>query len=336
MSCKAFLAMLSLLSLIVTSPVRAGTMIGIHQGLQGDLNYGSELQTLEGQIGRPAVIDAQNDDWATFPNTSRIQWDMQTGHIPMETWFIAFDITNPNACATATAIMAGTYDTLLARQAATLKSLGGTILVRWNPEMTNNAENTCFTGFPIANNLPLAGQRFIGAWRHIVGRFRAAGATNVQWIFGPGAGAFWQNIWGYFYPGSAYVDWIGMDDYNIVDTPASFATDPGVPQFYPEVSSLGKHVMISDTGAFEDPTMNPDPMTTWVNTSRSYLKSFQGIDAYIWWNAFNPVSSPPPPYSGTGWVLHGQGLAAFKSMVNDPYFTITWAQWLQTHPQSPR
>jgi hypothetical protein len=197
--------------------------------------------------------------------------------------------------------------------------------------MTGNAENTCFTGFPIDNNLPLAGQKFIGAWRHLVSLFRAVGATNVQWIFGPSSGAFFTKEWGYFYPGPGYVDWIGMDIYNFTDIPATYQNIQGAIYFYPEVSGLGKHIMVSDAGAFNDPTMNPDAQTMFINTSRAYLKGAPAVDAYIWWNAFNPLTPPPPPYNGTGYILTGAGLAAFKALANDPFYTTTWAQWTQDH-----
>ncbi len=300
----------------------AGAMIGAHVGFPGDPNYAAKIDELESQIGKKFAIDAEVLNWETFPDIQHVRWDAQTGHLPVQSWRVVFSNSNPNACATAAAIIAGTYDTLLAQQAAVLRSFGGKILVRFNQEMTDNPENTCFTGFPVSQNVPLAGQEFISAWRHVVAKFRANGATNVQWVWCPGAGAFWQNIWSYFYPGPSWVDWVGIDDYNPVDTPASFATDPGIPEFITAGATLGKPMMIADTGAFQDPTANPDAQTTWISTAHTFVKAHPQIQAFIYWDAQsdNNIKEPPPPYAGTGYVLSGTGKTAFKAMANDPYF----------------
>lgn len=242
----------SLAAVAGASAAAAAILLGAHVGSPGDPNWQAEFTGLESQIGRQLGIDSDYADWATFPDTPRIKWDLQTGRTPMQSWRVLFQDSNPNACATAAAINAGVYDAQIAQQAAALKALGGTILVRFNYEMTDNQENTCFTGFPIDQNLPLAGQEFISAWRHVVGRFRAAGATNVQWVWAPGADAYINNTWNLFYPGAAYVDWVGLDNYNKVDVVASFATDPGTPQFYAAGVPLGKPMIISENAALND------------------------------------------------------------------------------------
>lgn len=67
--------------------------------------------------------------------------------------------------------------------------------------------------------------------------------------------------------------------------------------------------------------MNPDPQTVWINSARTYLESHPKISAYVYWDstAADHVL-PPPPYQGTGYLLSGAGLSAFKVMANDPYF----------------
>jgi beta-mannanase len=56
-------------------------------------------------------------------------------------------------------------------------------------------------------------QVFIAAWRHIVTLFRGEGAGNVTWLWtinqdesGTGPAVRW-------WPGSAYVTWVGIDGY---------------------------------------------------------------------------------------------------------------------------
>jgi hypothetical protein len=305
---------------LTAATASAAVMMGAHVGVEGAPNALAEYQHLETQIGRPLAIDSDYAEWAGFPDTQRIQWDLQTGHLPMQTWRVTFQYNNPNACATAAAIIAGTYDTQLQQQAAAVKALGSTILVRFNPEMTTNLYDPCFAGFPVKQNLSLAGKEYIAAWKHVVDLFRTAGATNVKWVWAPGAPTYAQGIWYYFYPGSDYVDWIAVDVYNNVgDTPADFATWPGLPSYEAAIPQLGKPMMISETAAFNDPAQNPDPQTVWVNSARDFLKMHPEITAFIWWDS-STHRLPPPPYDGSGFRLNGAGLAAFKSMANDPYF----------------
>ncbi len=56
---------------------------------------------------------------------------------------------------------------------------------------------------------------FVAAWRHVVNTVRAAGGTNVRWVFNPTADTYAETtdvrtIW----PGSEYVDVLGLDGYN--------------------------------------------------------------------------------------------------------------------------
>ena len=315
------LGMAALLVIGGAAPSRADVMVGARTSATEAPNWKPTLLAFEASIGRPLAIDSDYNNWAAFPDPPRIAWDLRNGRLPMQSWNVQFQSSDPNVCATAAAINAGTYDTQLDRQAAALKALGGTILVRFNDEMTGAQEHTCFTGFPISQNVPLAGQEFIAAWRHVVGRFRAAGATNVKWVWAPGAGAFLQGIWRLFYPGDAWVDWIAVDDYNIVDTPTSFGDDPGITEFYAATAPLGKPLMISENAAFNDPTLNPDAQTMWVQTARAFIKSHPAIVAYVYWDCFSPNNPPPPPpYHGSGYILNGLGLAAFRALANDPYF----------------
>lgn len=55
---------------------------------------------------------------------------------------------------------------------------------------------------------------FVAAWRHIHGVFRAAGTTNVIWTWTPNVVDYLPDapLRGYW-PGAAYVDWVGIDGY---------------------------------------------------------------------------------------------------------------------------
>jgi hypothetical protein len=310
-----------LVALAAFGNASAGVMLGAHIGPEGNPNKQADFAALENAIGRKLAIDNDHEDWAVMPDIARIRWDIAQHRLPMISWRIIFERSDPEkGCATADAIQAGKYDEQLDRQARAVKALATPILIRFNYEMTNNEENTCFTGFRVKRDLPTAGAKYVAVWKRVVDRFRAAGATNVKWVWAPGHKAYEKGIWQMFYPGSTYVDWIGVDDYNKSATPASFATDPGINGFYSATSGMGKPLMIAETGAANDPAQHPDPQTLWLTTAREFLKQHPAIRAFVWWNQKGKLKRENPNYGGTGYVLQGPGLAAFKAMANDPWF----------------
>jgi hypothetical protein len=315
------LQIVGMVAAMLSTTASAGVMLGAHAGLHSSHNSEADVAALEQAIGRKLAIDNDHEDWTEFPNLARIRWDDQNGRLAMLSWRISFHLEGPSGgCATADAITSGVYDAQMQRQALALKSVGHRVLVRFNWEMTNNPVNTCFTGFRVRDNEALAGSKYIAAWRHVVDKFRAVGATNVEWIWAPGHKAYTQGVMQKFYPGSNYVDWIGVDYYNKGDTPMSFASDPGILEFYREAAPLGKPLMIAETGAVNDPKLHPDPQTLWITTAREFLKSRPAIKAFLWWNAAGQYAHDYPNYGGSGYVLQGAGLAAFRAMANDPYF----------------
>jgi hypothetical protein len=72
---------------------------------------------------------------------------------------------------------------------------------------------------------------FINAWRHVVTRMRADGATNVGfvWCFNEYAGGNRRTKVNASYPGDRYVDWVSSDSYNW-DTSTAYAA--GVPGWH--------------------------------------------------------------------------------------------------------
>jgi hypothetical protein len=85
---------------------------------------------------------------------------------------------------------------------------------------TDNApENSWFGKGDIKNPATWEGpETFKKAWRHVVDRVRARGATNVLWVFQPNnysdpPGFLSWNQPAAYYPGSKYVDWLGLSVY---------------------------------------------------------------------------------------------------------------------------
>jgi len=98
----------------------------------------------------------------------------------------------------------GDYDFYLDAWAAQAAAFGKPVLVRLAHEMNDPYR---YSWGP-QNNQP---QDFIAAWRHVVDRFRAAGAHNVLWVWSPHVAYEGYEV---YWPGEDYVDWVATGALN--------------------------------------------------------------------------------------------------------------------------
>jgi hypothetical protein len=184
------------------------------------------------------------------------------------------------------AIAAGSYDSRIDAAAARFKAFGHRIMVRM------------FVEFNIQGSWNTAD--FINAWRHIVNRFQADGATNVGFWWSPGeqAGTPPRAQTNDSYPGDAYVDWVGSDGYNRNSSGAYEACRNGWNEFswiFGYDSSCGgigsierqwglrKPFVVGETGSKYDGS-NPDHKKNWflnipgaISSSMPYMV---GVDFF--------------------------------------------------------
>ena len=97
---------------------------------------------------------------------------------------------------------------------------------------------------------------FVAAWRHVVDRFRAAGASNVLWVWILGSEVFREGAADGWYPGRSYVDYAGADGYNyaFARPGAQWRTVNALFSSF-HAWSVQHHLpaMITETGTMEDP-----------------------------------------------------------------------------------
>ncbi|MGE4428025.1 MAG: glycosyltransferase family 2 protein [Solirubrobacteraceae bacterium] len=97
----------------------------------------------------------------------------------------------------------GDFDGYAATWARRLATYGRPVMLRFAHEMNHPA----YPWGTATGNRPA---QFVAAWRHLHAVFARAGATNVQWVWGPSASNF---DWAY-YPGDDVVDIIGLTGFN--------------------------------------------------------------------------------------------------------------------------
>jgi mannan endo-1,4-beta-mannosidase len=118
---------------------------------------------------------------------------------------------------TVAAIAAGHSNAYITRFAVAVRALNLPVAISFGHEM-----NGYWYPWGTKGTTPA---EFVAAWRLIHGLFAGAGATNVIWIWNP------NDIYGVpnvqlkpYWPGNAYVNWVGITGYFYPTGPRNFAT----------------------------------------------------------------------------------------------------------------
>ncbi len=188
-----------------------------------------------------------------------------------------------------------------------MKALNAPILLRPFHEMNGDWYSWAVAGKE---------QAHINAWRHMVTIFREEGATNVKWVWcpneryagdaGPYAG---------YYPGDAYVDYLGLDGYNWAASNGSpwLTFDDIYRDSYDEITALSPTlpVMLGEYGSHTA----PGDKAAWIDAMHSSVASgaYPRLQLMVYFNK---------NMDGATWEVNSspESLAAYKRFINDPYF----------------
>ncbi|WP_437933535.1 glycoside hydrolase family 26 protein [Sorangium sp. So ce341] len=232
----------------------ARLLYGAHDGgLPRDVSGYLALEEAVGQTLLLTQIYAAWGDGAdqAFPSrAARAIWAV--GSVPVitwEPWLSAFQHLGASLRPAATRdqggltdIADGKYDAYVDRWAKAAAEHGHPILLRFAHEMNDGYR---YPWGPVNNPDP---REFIRAWRHVVGRFRAAGAANVLWVWSPSVS--YENYWEY-YPGDAWTDWVatGVLNYGTAVRWSRWTSFQELfARHYERLAPLGKPLMIAELG----------------------------------------------------------------------------------------
>lgn len=140
------------------------------------------------------------------------------------------------------AIAAGDYDAYVDAWAREAARFGRPFFLRFGHEMNDPYR------YPWGphNNRP---EDFVAAWRHVVERFEAAGATQVLWVWSPHLA---YEGWEWYWPGEDVVDWIatGVLNYGTVANWSRWWSFEDIfGRHYEAVEAFGKPIMIAEFGS---------------------------------------------------------------------------------------
>jgi PASTA domain-containing protein/glycosyl hydrolase family 26 len=226
-------------------------------------------------------------------------------------WNLA-STTAKNGGITTKDIASGALDGYIRQYARDLKAFANPVLVRL---FGGEFNGSWWYGQSPRANPSLTPADFISAWRRVVDIFRQAGASNVSfaWIANtyPPEPVDWvdRDIDAY-YPGDAYVDWVGSD---IEDFAAPNWLDP----IYSFATAHAKPFFLAEFGLrFDGSTLTPAQDQAWLGSMFDYFESHPDIKAI---NYFNYNSRPDHgiPWDASRAVYLYGGQVNYLANVND-------------------
>ena len=213
------------------------------------------------------------------------------GAIPMITWEPWSPKRKPHTIAKPSiapayrlsSITRGKYDPYIRSFARGVKSVRGPVMIRPMHEMNG-------TWYPwggtVNGNKPAD---FVGAWRHIHDIFVSEGATNATWVWSVNWASLPQtpeNQFTQYYPGDAYVDWVGSSGFNWgTSIPSNNPWRTFDELYTPSLSYLktvGKPVIISEIATVEQGGSKP----AWLADTYSRIQTeHPEVKAVVYYDA---------------------------------------------------
>jgi hypothetical protein len=261
------------------------------------------IEDFETMVGKHQAIIASSSYWGeqTFP-TSNLNVIWRHGSLPLVFWspwdkpyeqnrgpdrFGLFEIIN------------GKWDAYIDKWADAARSFGHPMVVAFGVEM--NGDWFPWSGIYYGGdewveerNNWAGPESFKAAYRHVVDRVRARGATNIKWMFHTNNYSYPMDTWNFgpaYYPGSDYVDWLGLSVYG-----QQFKDEPNpdirslVDWPYQEMCGLdpNKPIMIAEWATGEFPHSINEPgihKPEWIGQGLELFRTrYPRIKAAVYWH----------------------------------------------------
>ena len=182
------------------------------------------------------------------------------GTIPMVSWGVNFR---------GGAVTDGSADAYLRAQAAAVIAYGRPVFIRLDWEMNGN-------WYPEWSSSTVSPSAYVASWQHVWTIFHDAGVTNAAFVWCPNVGDFGGVPWTDWYPGSAYVDWVGMDAYPKPSNLTAYVSGAGgLDAFAQYAEQIGKPAMLAEwaPGDSADPAADFDAVFSWATRYPDAVKA---------------------------------------------------------------
>jgi hypothetical protein len=271
-------------------------------GLVGG-NTDADVQSFEAAIGHRLSLHMNYEEFLASFTGRALQDDFAEDRVPI----VSLNCGVPNA-----QIASGAYDSTIQLKATEAKNYGWPVFLRfmWDPNLpaTMLGRTSCYG----ADDLPHSQFNptdYIAAWQHIHNIFVATGATNVVWVWTVSTNSKGVAPMQY-YPGNAYVDWVGMDAYDLSNGTFSATYSP----LYSELAATGKPVIVSETGA------EGSVQQSFFGSAVSALQTqFPAVKAYVYYDAIDYVTG-----QNQDWRITSGAFPTFLDFVDAPYLSAAY------------
>jgi beta-mannanase len=164
-------------------------------------------------------------------------------------------------------------------------------------------------------------ENFRRAYRHVVDRVRARGADNIKWMFHTNNYSYPLDTWNFapaYYPGRAYVDWLGLSVYGQQFKDEPWADIPPLVDWpYEEMSGLDLNtpIMIAEWATGEFPRSGNKG--TWIKQGLDLFRSrYPRVKAAVYWH--ERWQNPDQSYSNLRVNSSIESLNAYREGVAHP------------------
>lgn len=265
-------------------PETEGILLGIYKP---EVPYSlSRLAQWEASVGKSVDVISIYQTWGdrdidAFPRELMQQSDDHGAMtmITWEPWLSEFEQNRGDPLAGVRtdlrSIANGAYDAYVRTWAREAAIFGKVLFLRFGHEMNNPQ-------YPWSEQAGNTSADFVAAWRHLWNIFREEGARNVLWVWSPRG-----QLPAEFYPGGAYVDWIGTGVFNY----GSYAPGGAWQTFeslytpiYQSALVYDKPIMIAELGST---SLGGDQVSWYADALEMLATRFRGTRAIVLFN--NPA-----------------------------------------------
>jgi hypothetical protein len=298
------------------------------------------IEKFENLVGKKQAIVASSSFWGeqSFPRQN-LQTIALYGALPLIYWspwdkpYMQDRGTDQFAL---DAILAGKWDDYIDKWGAGAKAYGRPFMVAWGLEMNGTWfpwSGWFYGGRKVLASKPekiyAGSETWKRAYRHVVDRVRAQGATNVIWVFHVNNYPYPWEAWNTadaYYPGSQYVDWLAMSVYG-----KQFKKDPWVTWVdamdypYQQLCNLdpNKPIMLAEWGIGEFPKSGD--RAAWIAQGlKEMTTKYPRLKAAVFWH--ERWQNSDNTYSNLRVNTSPETLEAYRHGVADPFW-LDRPQW---------
>ena len=278
---------------------------GAYTGAFIDFGEAEEDVTLEGiedfetMVGKHQAIIASSSYWGEldFPSKNlNVIWQHRS--LPLvfwSPWDRPYEQNTGPDRFNLNSIIAGAWDKYIDDWANAAKAFGKPMIVVFANEM--NGDWFPWSGTYYGGNRPANEEKtkwqgpeiFKEAYRHVVDRVRARGASNIKWMFHTNNYSSPLDTWNFapaYYPGPDYADWLGLSVYGQQYKDEAWADIPSLVDWpYKEMSGVdpNKPIMIAEWGTGEFP--HSGNKAEWIKQGLELFRSrYPRIKAAVYWH----------------------------------------------------